>query len=162
MLLEKPIFSVHGGFSSSLMKITGCFKAGNGHSASPRGFPAFQHPVIFIRELENPPFTEKIRFLTPFLENYTNKILFSIFYHLKKLENVELNKKSEHSSSVLFQERWKFFTLRNVDNIYYVHTSLKLEERCNITTQVQVLKTSWISEESLILFDRSCKQKNTE
>ena len=75
MLLEKPIFSVHGGFSSSLMKITGCFKAGNGHSASPRGFPAFQHPVIFIRELENPPFTEKIRFLTPFLENYTNKIL---------------------------------------------------------------------------------------
>ena len=57
------------------MKITGCFKAGNGHSASPRGFPAFQHPVIFIRELENPPFTEKIRFLTPFLENYTNKIL---------------------------------------------------------------------------------------
>ena len=80
MLLEKPIFSVHGGFSSSLMKITGCFKAGNGHSASPRGFPAFQHPVIFIRELENPPFTEKIRFLTPFLENYTNKILILGFF----------------------------------------------------------------------------------
>ena len=63
------------------MKITGCFKAGNGHSASPRGFPAFQHPVIFIRELENPPFTEKIRFLTPFLENYTNKILILWYFY---------------------------------------------------------------------------------
>ena len=88
MLWEKFFPPVRGGFSTWFVKITGCFKAGKGHSASPRGIPAFQHPVILTHQVEKPPLTGEKNFLTPNIENYTNKIPFLHWFWKTSVENL--------------------------------------------------------------------------